>query len=123
MPRFPLVEGWFSRVSEVGRAGAVMEEILPEEGDRPADTGWSSARPAEVPAESLYKSDPGRHNPASKLFTRQPDVERVLAWWQEAGIGTAQTGGSDGDGGLDWAGLPRAVHPQAGQLPQERLAR
>lgn len=32
----------------------------------------------EVPKQSLYKSDPKRYKPKSKLFTRQEDVEAAL---------------------------------------------
>ena len=36
--------------------------------------------------ESLYVSDPSRSNPAARTFTRQRDVERVIAMIDESAL-------------------------------------
>ena len=42
--------------------------------------------------ESLYVSDPSRSNPAARTFTRQRDVERVLAMINEGALVRRPTG-------------------------------
>ena len=40
----------------------------------------------DVPDQSLYKNDKNRINPASRLFTKQPDIDRAMSLVKEAKI-------------------------------------
>ena len=40
----------------------------------------------DVPDQSLYKHDKNRINPASRLFTKQPDIDRAMSLVKEAKI-------------------------------------
>ena len=40
----------------------------------------------DVPNQSLYKNDKSRINPASRLFTKQPDIDRAMSLIKEAKI-------------------------------------
>ena len=87
-----------------------------------------------------------RNNPASRIFTRQPEVERVLAKINESAdlqllssveeATAAATNGknvendSDFPGNCDdqnngtkieWSSMPRDVHPMGGELPFDRI--
>ena len=44
---------------------------------------------ADLPEQSLYKSDPKRLNPNSRIFTRQPDIDRAMDSVSEADIGVS----------------------------------
>lgn len=79
----------------------------------------------KVTNQSLYKSDPKRRNPAARIYTRQPDIDRVFAAVQESNLdilSSASTADQDGPlANLDWDNLPELVHPLGGHLPPERL--
>jgi len=116
---YPLITRWMERVSEKGTESLLKSLLKPLPKD---DQDWRGIAPTPVPDESLYKCDPKRE--ACKTFTNQMDVEKNLDWWQESGLESLQKfkGREDWEN-LDWASLPKLVHPQAGQLPADRLER
>jgi hypothetical protein len=63
-------------------AASLLKSLLSEHSDLEARNlppdGVTLTLPA-VPSQSLYKSDPKRNNPASRIFTRQHDIDRLLA--------------------------------------------
>ena len=76
----------------------------------------------DVPNQSLYKNDKSRINPASRLFTKQPDIDRAMSLVKEAKIEVLQAMPFDYTSSkIDWNALPELVHPLGGQLPPERL--
>lgn len=76
----------------------------------------------DVPDQSLYKNDKNRINPASRLFTKQPDIDRAMSLVKEAKIEVLQAMPFDYTSSkIDWNALPELVHPLGGQLPPERL--
>jgi hypothetical protein len=90
-----------------------------------------------VPSQSLYKSDPKRNNPASRVFTRQHEVERVLAKIEElselkllSSLDCQDTPNENDpedkmaqivESKFDWSSIPRDVHPMGGELPLDRI--
>jgi hypothetical protein len=82
----------------------------------------------QVPAQSLYKSDPKRNNPASRIFTRQNDVDRVLTQIGNLDLQLFNSTEAPSCPGvcvdsIDWSTLPRDVHPMGGELPPDRVAK
>ena len=84
-----------------------------------------------------------RNNPASRIFTRQPEVERVLAKIKESpdlqllsSVGEApiyrnalendsnfpgNCKDQTNDTKIEWSSMPRDVHPMGGELPFDRI--
>ena len=63
-------------------------------------TGSNRIRPlclSGCAEESLYVSDPSRSNPAARTFTRQRDVERVLAMIDESALVRRRRGREEGE--------------------------
>ena len=70
---------------------------------------------------SLYKSDPKRHNPKKRLFTKPEDIERaldVLKEGMELNVSSLEF-----DINVDWGLIPDGANPAAGHLPNERVLR
>ena len=80
----------------------------------------------QVPEQSLYKSDPKRNNPASRVFTRQHEIDRVLGLVEGLGLqlftSTSDTTPIPGNpvDQIGWSSLPPDVHPMGGELPPDR---
>lgn len=75
----------------------------------------------EVEDVSLYKSDPKRHNPKKRLFTKPEDIERalnVLEDGMELNVSDLKY-----DKNVDWDLIPDGANPAAGHLPDERVVR
>lgn len=82
----------------------------------------------QVPDQSLYKSDPKRNNPASRVFTRQHEIERVLGFVEGLGLqlfsSASDSTPAPSPGNLiDWSSLPPDVHPMGGELPPDRAVK
>uniref|UniRef100_A0A1B6C8G0 Methyltransferase domain-containing protein n=1 Tax=Clastoptera arizonana TaxID=38151 RepID=A0A1B6C8G0_9HEMI len=74
-----------------------------------------------VPKQSLYKSDPKRYRPRSKIFTRQEDVESVLSIVE--GLDTSINYDSKPFGfevTFNWNNTPEDIKPD---VPKSRLDR
>jgi len=122
--KLPLLKTWFSRVGNDTEARSIMENILEPSED--ITGGFSCDGPVDIPKESLYRNEAGKCKPTSRIYTRQEDVDRVVGWWVDSSIQSAQTYSGDVQdsiNALDWNALPKLVHPLAGELPPERLSR
>ncbi|CAK1555886.1 unnamed protein product [Leptosia nina] len=75
----------------------------------------------EVDDVSLYKSDPKRHNPKKRLFTKPEDIENALKSISddlELKISV-----NNMKGGINWDIIPEGANPFAGHLPDDRVNR
>ncbi|XP_045451690.1 glutathione S-transferase C-terminal domain-containing protein homolog [Melitaea cinxia] len=70
---------------------------------------------------SLYKSDPKRHNPKKRLFTKTEDIEKALDSVQD-GM-ELNVSSLEFDKAVDWNKVPDGANPAAGHLPVERVIR
>lgn len=70
---------------------------------------------------SLYKSDPKRHNPKKRLFTKPEDIEKALDSVQD-GM-QLNVSSLEYDKAVDWNKVPDGANPAAGHLPDERVIR
>lgn len=70
---------------------------------------------------SLYKCDPRRHNPKKRLFTKEDDIEEALKSITEGMELTLSDNEFDTD--IKWDEIPEGANPNAGYLPDERVAR
>lgn len=74
--------------------------------------------------ESLYKSDPKRYKPRSRIYTRQEDIEHSLRLIEDVKISLKledEPFGIEID--LDWSVVPFDATPEGGSLPPARLQR
>jgi len=124
MDLLPKTSLWYDRVSllyqkscediigkKMTLTSLKIEESVPR--------NWPSNAP---PDQSLYKNDPSRLNPKSRIFTRQPDIDRAMSLVNEAKIEALEAVPFDYTSDkIDWNALPELVHPLGGQLPPERL--
>ncbi|XP_023330838.1 glutathione S-transferase C-terminal domain-containing protein isoform X2 [Eurytemora carolleeae] len=120
----PLLYSWMNKVGIERGAEGVLQEILHVQEQEPRSVYCVS--PVHVPDESLYKCDPKRET--CRTFTNQMDIDRNLDWWQDSGLVSLQSYLDPGSGfgeesEIDWSNLPLLVHPQAGELPADRLQR
>jgi hypothetical protein len=74
-----------------------------------------------VPDESLYKNDPERYNPASRLFTKQTDISESLDSIYSSGIPILEV--SEIKSTFNWNDVPVLAHPEGGRLPKSRRER
>ncbi|XP_041981887.1 glutathione S-transferase C-terminal domain-containing protein homolog [Aricia agestis] len=70
---------------------------------------------------SLYKSDPKRHNPKKRLFTKPEDIENALNVVKE-GM-ELELSSIDFDNDVNWSAIPDGANPFAGHLPDSRNTR
>lgn len=78
----------------------------------------------QVSNESLYKSDPKRYKPKSRIYTKQKDIEYSMQIIHNAEIISeldAETFGSEIC--FDWTNIPFDITPEGGSLPPSRLKR
>lgn len=117
----PLTAKWYDRML-TDRFIIKCLSCLPSSKDR-----HSSELQYTLPAvvnESLYKSDPKRYKPRSRIYTRQEDVERSLRLIRDMRISIeldAETFGAEVN--LDWRDVPFDATPEGGSLPPARLER
>ena len=78
---------WYERVSSLYQKSC--EEII---GKKLTFDGLKLEQKSRIwpkkglPDQSLYKNDPNRLNPKSRLFTRQPDIDHAMSLIKEAKI-------------------------------------
>ncbi|XP_032518709.2 glutathione S-transferase C-terminal domain-containing protein homolog [Danaus plexippus] len=75
----------------------------------------------DVEDVSLYKSDPKRHNPKKRLFTKPDDIEKALNVLVE-GMELLMSN-LEFEKTFDWDDIPDGANPEAGHLPDERVER
>ncbi|XP_029054806.1 glutathione S-transferase C-terminal domain-containing protein homolog isoform X1 [Osmia bicornis bicornis] len=76
----------------------------------------------QVANQSLYKSDPKRYKPRSRIYTRQEDIEDSLELFKALNIQTnldLEPFGAELN--LDWSSIPYDATPEGGSLPLTRL--
>nr|CAH7735483.1 unnamed protein product [Callosobruchus chinensis] len=72
--------------------------------------------------QSLYTSDPARHKPQKRIYTKQTDIEKVLSCFPgTSGMNTFFPFGHDID--FKWTKIPLAANPNGGSLPEKRANR
>ncbi|CAK9804856.1 Glutathione S-transferase C-terminal domain-containing protein homolog [Anthophora quadrimaculata] len=75
-----------------------------------------------VANQSLYKSNPNRHKPRSRIYTKQDDVQYSLELFKTLNIETEldlEPFGAELN--LDWSIIPYDATPEGGFLPPARL--
>ncbi|EZA51796.1 Glutathione S-transferase C-terminal domain-containing protein-like protein [Ooceraea biroi] len=74
--------------------------------------------------ESLYKSDPKRYKPKSRIYTRQEDIERSLQLVGDMKVSMELDVAPFGiEIDLNWSDVPFDATPEGGSLPPARLQR
>ena len=74
----------------------------------------------------MYKRDPSRYNPNARIYTRQHDIERVMAKISQEKLNnddiliSADAISQVNDVIIDWSSLPDHIHPKVA-LPTKRL--
>ncbi|XP_043252863.1 glutathione S-transferase C-terminal domain-containing protein homolog [Colletes gigas] len=72
--------------------------------------------------QSLYKSDPNRYRPKSRVFTKQDDVEQSLELFKTLNVKTTlDLEPFAAELNLDWSMVPYDATPEGGALPEARL--
>lgn len=78
----------------------------------------------KISNESLYKSDPKRYKPRSRIFTRQKDIEYSMQIIRSADINIELDLEPFGvEIRFDWTNVPFDITPEGGSLPPSRLKR
>ncbi|XP_043238149.1 glutathione S-transferase C-terminal domain-containing protein homolog [Amphibalanus amphitrite] len=119
----PAVSQWMAAVEAVPGLAETWEACFPPE--QPSQPGPRLALSLpEVAPQSLYKKDPARYKPKSRLFTVQSEVAAALERLEAARF-VSRVAAHPGSGQLrlDWSALPAAASPAEGGLPASRLAR
>jgi len=117
---FPLIARWYDRISRETRAFSIFEDLLcPLEDNR----NFDEATAVKVTDESLYKCDPSRETP--RICTTQLAAHKYFEWWEKSDLKNLQIYDQVeyGEENFDWNDLPMLIHPQAGNLPADRLER
>ncbi|XP_053974696.1 glutathione S-transferase C-terminal domain-containing protein homolog [Hylaeus volcanicus] len=76
----------------------------------------------QVLNQSLYKSDPNRYRPKSRVYTKQEDVEHSMELFNTLNVQTTldlEPFGAELN--LDWSTVPYDATPEGGSLPATRL--
>lgn len=125
---------WFGKMNACYSADLIMKSLIGCNIDfgqltlSSPPNGKPSLMMPIVPSQSLYKSDPKRSNPASRVFTRQHEINRIvdqLGQLQELDLFSSFSSDTESIPGSDsvvnWSSLPRDVHPMGGELPPDRV--
>ncbi|CAH0694511.1 unnamed protein product [Spodoptera exigua] len=70
---------------------------------------------------SLYKTDPKRHNPRKRIYTREEDIETALSFIKE-GM-ELPISDNNYEPAFEWKDIPEHASPYAGFLPDTRAQR
>ena len=117
----PLTSKWYNRMLRNEKIVECLNFLLLE--GRQKDIVRNYILPV-VENQSLYKSDPKRYKPRSRIFTRQEDVDNSLKLIRNLEIKTNLTGGIfGGENDFDWSTIPFDATPEGGSLPITRLKR
>ncbi|XP_066990904.2 glutathione S-transferase C-terminal domain-containing protein homolog [Anabrus simplex] len=119
----PLTVKWYKQLlmqDGLEDALSIIREISP----KIVDDLYVVYKLADVPKQSLYKSDPKRYKPKNRIFTRQEDIDASLQVVAELGLTYESHSlpfGSDVQ--FDWHSLPYDAQPEGGHLPPSRRER
>lgn len=72
--------------------------------------------------QSLYKSDPKRYKPKTRIFTKQPEISASLDKVNALQLNVSSHPMSRTNR-IDWTSVPYQALPEGGQLPEKRLNR
>ncbi|XP_076760371.1 glutathione S-transferase, C-terminal domain containing [Xylocopa sonorina] len=117
----PLTASWYKRMVE---DEIILEclDCLPSSNEQDT-TGLDYTLP-DVANQSLYKSDPRRYKPRSRIYTRQEDVQHSLELFKALNVKTElDLEPFAVDLSLDWSTVPFDATPEGGSLPPARLKR
>ncbi|CAH2092742.1 unnamed protein product [Euphydryas editha] len=116
---FPLSYKWFLKVSNLKEI--VNLDLLLQTISALSLPLMKSLEIPKIEDVSLYKSDPKRHNPKKRLFTKPEDIEKALDSVQdgmELNLSILEF-----EEVVDWNKIPDGANPAAGHLPNERVIR
>ena len=109
----------YTQLKEVGLV-SILEAVI-EVAEVDIHVASDAVLPS-VPETSLYHSDPTRHNPKARIFTKQRDVERVLEMSSlNENLLLPNRGPFENGSHFDWASVAEEAQPTAGKLPEKRV--
>ncbi|NP_001193394.1 glutathione S-transferase C-terminal domain-containing protein [Nasonia vitripennis] len=73
--------------------------------------------------QSLYKSDPKRYKPRSRIYTRQDDIDYSLGKIKDHEVPVKLDDLFGQEKIVDWSAIPHEATPAGGDLPNTRLQR
>lgn len=114
----PLTYKWYVNIKSIADVKDILD-ILPKISSKSMDLDNISI--PTVDDVSLYKSDPKRHNPKKRLFTKELDIENALSALKigmELSVNSNQYESS-----ISWNDIPDGANPFAGHLPDVRIMR
>ncbi|XP_047110243.1 glutathione S-transferase C-terminal domain-containing protein homolog isoform X1 [Schistocerca piceifrons] len=119
----PLMIKWYENMllqNGVREALSVIKDIT----SRVSDYSYISYVLPQVEEYSLYKSDPKRYKPKSRIFTHQTEVEESLRIVSQLGIFPRKAQMPFGNEvPFDWSCLPYRSLPEGGNIPPSRMLR
>ncbi|CAK1586796.1 unnamed protein product [Parnassius mnemosyne] len=114
----PLTYKWFDNIANITELRNILD-ILPKVTIKPLKI--DNVIVPTIDDVSLYKSDPKRHNPKKRLFTKESDIENALSALQD-GMELKITYNKM-NSGIKWDDIPNGANPCAGHLPDDRIVR
>ncbi|KPJ15607.1 Glutathione S-transferase C-terminal domain-containing protein-like [Papilio machaon] len=114
----PLTYNWYINITSIPDVKDILD-IMPQFSSKPMNL--ESVSIPSVDDVSLYKSDPKRHNPKKRLFTKELDIENALSALKigmELSVSSNQYESS-----IIWNDIPDGANPFAGHLPDVRIMR
>lgn len=120
MDLLPLTGKWYRKMMEDQTILDCLECLPSLNSDSELD-GYTVP---DVADESLYKSDPKRYKPRSRIYTRQEDVEDSLELFENLDVEAEldpEPFAAELD--FDWSSIPFDATPVGGSLPAARLNR
>ncbi|XP_043492183.1 glutathione S-transferase C-terminal domain-containing protein homolog [Polistes fuscatus] len=117
----PLITKWYERMIQDHIILECLSCLSIQEKNLNNDINYILPK---VPYESLYKSDPKRYQPKSRVYTKQKDIEYSMQIIHNAEILSeldAEPFGAEIC--FDWTNIPFDLTPEGGSLPLSRLQR
>ncbi|XP_013179993.1 PREDICTED: glutathione S-transferase C-terminal domain-containing protein homolog [Papilio xuthus] len=114
----PLTYKWYVNIASIPDVKDILD-IIPQFSSKSMNLDNISI--PVVDDVSLYKSDPKRHNPKKRLFTKELDIENALSALKigmELSVTNIQYKST-----ISWNNVPDGANPFAGHLPDVRIVR
>ncbi|XP_072944578.1 glutathione S-transferase C-terminal domain-containing protein homolog [Epargyreus clarus] len=114
----PLTHKWFNSIANIPELKSISNIL------KNLNTKYLITENLIVPTTddvSLYKSDPKKHNPKKRLFTKEDDIENALSILRDDMELNVCLNNRVNE--LDWTMIPDGANPAAGHLPNERILR
>ncbi|XP_068617699.1 glutathione S-transferase C-terminal domain-containing protein homolog [Battus philenor] len=114
----PLTYKWFLNISSISHIKNILDNFPKV---TPGNLKVDNILIPTVDDVSLYKSDPKRHNPKKRLFTKEVDIENALSLLlhgMELPVSCNKF-----ESRIDWTKIPNGANPFAGHLPNVRTER